>query len=422
MKIVWFALILIVLGALPSLSPAQTSPLPLAGLWDATVVVNGLAIPFRMEFSGEGSSIRGSFFNGQERVTSTSGRTDNRRNSDDNGAALILNFDEYATKLEATLKDGRLEGRYGNDARGYYPFEARRHSPPLPSKVEVPAISGLWEIQVKSPKGELAWRLIVQQTGAEVSAAVLRVDGDTGTLTGDYKDGKFVLSHFSGARPSLFEVIPQKDGTLEIIQNGKNHLTAVRPAEARAKGLPEPTDPFQHTKMKDPAQPLQFSFPDLNGHVVSNNDDRFRGKVILVAIGGSWCPNCHDEAPFLEELYRRFHQRGLEIVALSFEEGVQLKDPSRLRSFIKQYGIEFPVLLVGEPSELNERIPQAENLNSWPTTFFVGRDGLVRSIHTGFAGKASGEFHNKLREEITTLVERLLAEAPLRSTAAIISR
>jgi thiol-disulfide isomerase/thioredoxin len=40
----------------------------------------------------------------------------------------------------------------------------------------------------------------------------------------------------------------------------------------------------------------------------------------LVNITGSWCPNCHDEAPFLAEVYNKYHDRGLEIVALSFEE------------------------------------------------------------------------------------------------------
>jgi thiol-disulfide isomerase/thioredoxin len=45
---------------------------------------------------------------------------------------------------------------------------------------------------------------------------------------------------------------------------------------------------------------------------------------VLVTLMGSWCPDCHDEAPFLESLYRKYRSRGLEIVALSFEEGDQL--------------------------------------------------------------------------------------------------
>ncbi len=125
---------------------------------------------------------------------------------------------------------------------------------------------------------------------------------------------------------------------------------------------------------------------------------------------GSWCPNCHDEAPFLEELYRTYRGQGLEIVALSFEEPEQLKDPTRLRAFIQRYGIDYTVLLGGEPAELKDKLPQAVNLNSWPTTFFLGRDGRVRSVHAGFAARASGEFHDSLRKEVTTTVERLLGE------------
>src|SRR6266496_6580707 len=87
--------------ALAPIAVAQS----LSGSWDATVVVNGLEIPFRMEFAGD----RGSFFNGDEKVTSTSGHfTD---------GSLVLNYDHYGTKLEATLKDGALEGRYGREGR-----------------------------------------------------------------------------------------------------------------------------------------------------------------------------------------------------------------------------------------------------------------------------------------------------------------
>ena len=205
-----------------------------------------------------------------------------------------------------------------------------------------------------SKKDEKAWNLILKQKGTELSASILRIDGDTGTLTGHYQDGKFVLSHFSGARAALLTITPQNDGTLKVEQAGERHagaMTAVRPEEARAKGLPLPTDPTQHTGVKDPSQPFPFSFPDLNGNIVSNTDARFQGKVVLIEITGSWCPNCHDEAPLLEEVYNKYHSQGLEIVALSFEEAEQLQNPVRLRAFIKEYGIRYTVLLGGEPAQ-----------------------------------------------------------------------
>ncbi len=378
---------------------AGVSAQTLDGLWSATVTFNQREIPFRIGFSTEGGA-HGWFFNGDEKVPSTSGSFA--------GGVLTLRFEHYATRLEAKLENGELVGTYGREGRANG-FRAAPYRAANGDGEKEPSIAGLWDIAVNSPKGEKAWHLIVQQEGAEVSAAILRVDGDTGLLTGGYRDGTFTLSHFSGARPSLLTLALQDDGSLEVVQNGKT-MSAVRSAEARAKGLPAPDDPMQHTTMKDADEPLRFSFPDLNGRVVANTDTRFQGKVVLVAIGGSWCPNCHDEAPYLQALYRQYRAAGLEVVGLSFEEGDELKDPARLRAFVKQYGIEYPVLLAGEPSELNAKLPEAVNLNAWPTTFFIGRDGKVRAIHTGFAGKASGELHDEMDREINATLRQLLSE------------
>ena len=403
-----FVAALLALAALPARVEAQS----ISGLWDASVVVNGgIEVPFRFEIAGSGTAIKGSFFNGDEKVTSTTGSFEN--------GALTLSFDEYGTKVEATLRDGRLEGQYSRGTRGApYPFQAKRFAPAPVGDAPIPPIAGLWNIQVgKSSKGEAAWQLIVRQSGAEASAAILRVDGDTGTLTGTYRDGKFVLSHFSGARPLRLELTPASDGTLSVVQNKDNPFTAVRADQARAKGLPQPSDPSRFTSVKDPTEPFRFSFPDLNGRMVSNTDEKFRGKVVIVSISGSWCPNCHDEAPFLGELYKKYRSRGLEIVSLSFEEEAQLKNPVRLRAFMKRYGIQNTELIPGEPKELAERVPQGVNLSSFPTTFFIGRDGRVRAVHAGFPGKASGEFHTQAKEESTATVERLLAESAQTSSS-----
>ncbi len=58
-----------------------------------------------------------------------------------------------------------------------------------------------------------------------------------------------------------------------------------------------------------------------------------------------------------------------------------------------------------------EKIPQAVNLNTWPATLFVGRDGKVKCIiHTGFASPASGVFNAELKTEFTSTIEQLLKE------------
>lgn len=394
-------LALALVAALPLTSRAQAPPL--AGLWDAAVVVNGLEIPFRFEIAGSHALPVGWFFNGDEKVTSTGGTFAN--------GALTLKFDHYATAVEASLVNGRLAGIYNRGA-SFYPFYAKRFTPSAAFPNEVPQIDGLWQIgNVASNKGEAAWRFIVRQSGAEVTAAILRVDGDTGALAGTYRNGKFIVSHFSGARPLVLELTPQPDGSLEILRNRTEKMIAVKAADAKLKDVPEPTDPSRHSSVKDPTAPFKFAFPDINGKVLSNTDQRFRDKVVIVSISGSWCPNCHDEAPFLAELYRKYRARGLEIVALSFEEETQkARGYPRLRAFNQRYGIDYPVVLAGDQADLAEKVPQIHNLNSFPTTIFLGRDGLVRGVHAGFAGAASGVFHDSAKEEITATVERLLAE------------
>ena len=380
----------------------------LTGMWDATVVSRGVTVPFRMQFANHGTEAQGWFFNADMRTPSTSGHFEN--------GMLVLQFAQLGTRLEAQWRGDHLEGTYyGTRVTGTLPFRAR----PNPGKPQenpgaapgVPLIAGEFEIAgVKSGKHEQAWRFIVTQTGADVTATILRVDGDTGALTGSWQGHEFVLSHFSGARAALMRIEPQPDGSLAITLNNTTHYRAVLPKEARAEGLAAPADPESHASVKDPSEPFHFSFHDVNGKLVSESDTRFHDKVVLIGILGSWCPNCHDEAPFLVELYRRFHAQGLEVVGLAFEEEDQLANPVRLRAFVKQHGIDYPMLLCGVPDEASAKLPQLLGFDAWPTVVLLGRDGRVRRVHSGFPSQGSGPVYTQTRQDLTASVEKLLAE------------
>jgi len=67
-------------------------------------------------------------------------------------------------------------------------------------------------------------------------------------------------------------------------------------------------------------------------------------------------------------------------------------------------------LVPGNPDELQAKVPQAVNLNAFPTTFVLGRDGRVRATHAGFPSPGSGEFYRKAERDVRAEVERLLAE------------
>lgn len=407
-----FALLSIAVGA-ASLFAQTPSNVP-QGRWDATFTLNQTAIPFRLDISGEGASLVGTLYNGDLKQTTTSATLDNGK--------LTLNFDHYLTRIVATVQDGQLKGEVDGrfEAEKYfsnYPLIATRHvdvSEGTPS--DVPSIAGTWEIEHESPKGEKAWRFVVEQKGAEVSTSILRVDGDTGALVGHYRDGKFDLSHFDGSRPLVAEVTPQNDGSLRIQLRGSytptDPLIAWRPEMARAKGLPEPANFVTHTTVRDPNEAFSWRFPDVNGKLVSSDDPKFKGKAYLAIVTGTWCPNCHDEAQYLVQLYAKYHGKGLEIVALDFEEPEQQQDLHRAKAFIKKYNVPYTYVIAGAPAEMWEKVPQAVNLNTWPATLFVGKDGRVRKIHSGFAAPASGQFNTELQAEFTGEIDSLLAEKP----------
>jgi thiol-disulfide isomerase/thioredoxin len=393
-------------------SPKQPA---IAGDYEGTATVHGQSVPIHLRITGDGPNLKAALVNGPEESPASSVTF--------KGGHLLITFDYYAKNLDLTVSSKAprpsFTGTFGAVKPRYpltlNPSSAKTAGSPLPE-----AIKGDWEIATNSAKGESAWDLHINQLSPTLSKAVIqRIDGDTGSLFAT-DPGQGLFSHFNANGAALYKIVPGPNGTL-LVSNllradlnppEQQNLIARRPTEARKENLPPPTDTAAQTTMRDPRVPLAFSFPDLTGKVVSNTDPRFDGKVVIVAIGGSWCPNCHDEAPLLESLYKQFHSQGLEIVNISFEEEEpgQEKNPPRLAAFIARYGITYTVLLGGTTDQLNEKIPQANNLNSWPTSFFIGRDGLVKEIHAGFAGPANQPAHDALVKEVTTLIEHLLAE------------
>jgi len=401
------------------------------GRWDAVLTQNGTEIPFRLDIKGSGDKLQGVFYDGFKPYDGTT-------SASFKDGKLVLNIEHYLTTINATVQDGKLAGTVvaeNRDSSAQYGFQAVRHVDTAAAATDAPSIAGNWIIPLDAPssKGEKAFRFIVQQQGAEVAASILRVDGDTGSYSGAYKDGKWVLSHFDGGRPGVIVVTPNADGTLTVQQNGKKAaaqtasasaygadatpdgryaaaLTAYRPDVAQAKALPAPEDFLAHTTARDPNETFAFNFKDVNGKPVSNDDPRFKNKVVLAIVTGTWCPNCHDEAQYLVQLDKKYRDKDLAIVALDFEEPEQQGTLAREKAFIKKYGVKYTYLQAGAPAEMWEKVPQLNHLDTWPATVFIGRDGKVKAVHSGFASPASGEFNTQLKQEFTSRIEQLLAQ------------
>ena len=369
------------------------------GIWDATILAGGESVPFRFEITE--SPLRVCFFEDTQPVCSTSARIDNGK--------LAALWDYLGRELRLESVGGGLQGAYRGlrskrelvvQAKPYRPLTGAPNRPGPPID-----LSGEWEIH-SALKEKLAWRLLLRQAGPDLKGTILRVDGDDGTLVGRLDGDHFLISHFSGDRPVMLVGTRAGDGSLDLRFEGEE-MFGVRPSAARARHLPPPADSATFARAKDPSEPFHFRLPDLSGRTYTDAD--FHGKPLVISVTGSWCPNCRDEAPFMAELYGRYHAAGLELAAFCFESADDTNH-DQLRAFLRRFAIPYPALLAGEPSDLKAVLSQIDNIAAFPTTIYIGKDGRVRAVHTGFPSTGSGEELTRVKREIRELVERLIAE------------
>ena len=133
------------------------------------------------------------------------------------------------------------------------------------------------------------------------------------------------LQTFDGAHAFLFTAAFEEDALQGTFWSGTQSIL-----QWSATRDPDVTlaDATTLTFLKPGYDRFTFSFPNLAGEPVSLDDEQFQGKVVLVTLAGSWCPNCHDEAQFMTELYKRYADNGVEVVALMYEH---LEDPDAAR-------------------------------------------------------------------------------------------
>ncbi|MDX2042394.1 MAG: TlpA disulfide reductase family protein [Acidobacteriota bacterium] len=384
------------------------------GVWRGTIKNNsGETVAFTLEVKRAGEKIIGELVNGDERTVSTSASFA--------GDKLNLNYDFYDAKLTATIDGDHLQGsfdrQWGKKILNREIHAMRGDSKAVSGKSEND-LSGEWLMTVGQEPKLSYWRAAFQQKGGEISGTIIPVSGDWGTMTGTVENGELRLNRFDGINCRVFKAKLTPEGKLEgMVDFGLTDpirkVIAERITESNKAIVANLPDPMNHTRMSNPAEPFRFSFPDLSGKPVSNTDDQFKNKVVAVSITGSWCPNCHEESPFLQQMFDRYGKEGFQPVALAFEySGETARDSEQLKIFAKRHSLKYPVLLAGSTDEgqIQQKLPQLVGFGAYPTTVFIGRDGLVKRIHAGFEGRATGERSVKLKAELETLIKELLAE------------
>lgn len=322
---------------------------------------------------------------------------------------------DFKTQLQP---DGSLKGIWikgTSDGNQYWPFYA---SPTksgrftITDKETIANISGRWEVSITRPNNTVRPAIAeFQQKDNYLTGTFLTPSGDYRYLEGIVSGDSLKLSTFDGNHVYYFAARINTGKTIDGIFysgfGGKEKWVAIKNNDAQ---LP---DVGNTPQLKEGFEKLNFTFPDINGKKVSINDNRFKNKVVIVQIMGSWCPNCMDETSFLMEYYKKNQQRGVEIISLAYELSTDFKrSQASLRKFQQRFKVTYPMLITGvsvnDSLKVEKTLPQLNIIKVFPTTIFIGKDGKVKQFHTGFYGPGTGEHYNAFKKYFYTTVEDLL--------------
>jgi peroxiredoxin len=174
-------------------------------------------------------------------------------------------------------------------------------------------------------------------------------------------------------------------------------------------------DEYSYTHLREGETSLNFKFKNTKGEFVSIKDEKYKNKVVVVQILGSWCPNCMDETAFLSKFYNSNKQRGFEVIGLSYERYDNFEDSKKaLAVYQKRFNVQYPFLITGvkpsDPQIVEKTLPQIDKIASFPTAIFIDKKGNVRKIHSGYDGPGTGKFYEAFVKEFNEYINELLAE------------
>ena len=125
---------------------------------------------------------------------------------------------------------------------------------------------------------------------------------------------------------------------------------------------------------------------------------------------GTWCPNCTDETNTFKELYKEYQSKGLEFIAIGFENGKEEDCYALLKKFKEKKNIQYTVLYGGNAKRATADIifTMLDGVKSFPTTIYVGKDGLIKKVYSGFNGPGTGEYYDQYLEQTKKLIEEMV--------------
>lgn len=402
------------------LTMAQQKATLSSGQWLGELIrEDGVSIVFNFEVSRNSDSIKIYLLNGTDRLE-----------ADDisiKGDSVSIRLPFFDSRFNAILLHGNtLQGTWVKrlaDREQTMRFVAvhqgaKRYRFEIHRKQPVADISGRWATGfVDESTGNVIKAVgVLDQKGTYLTGSFLTRSGGYRYLEGVVDGDSLKLSGFDGGYAVYFTAKVNND---RQISGGKYFSeTSSVPRIWQAVKDPKasiPDDPSLSVLRPGISRKLNFTFRDVNGHLVSFTDEPFQNKIMVIQILGSWCPNCMDETLFLNEVYQKYKSKGVGILGLAYERTADFaRSQKAVNNFVKRLKVEYPVLItpvaLNDPDLALKTLPQLEKIAAFPTTIFTNRNGEIQKIHPGFSNPGSGEDYEKQKQQFFEIIEGLLSE------------
>lgn len=381
-----------------------------AGIWrGVTKTAAGVEIPFNFEVTDVAGRSALTIMNGAERIKVT----DITRKGD----SVFIHMPLFDSQFKLKLVGNNLVGKWVRNLGDTYAVMDFIATPKTSWRFKTPKkplynISGRWLVPFGEGKKKDITVGEFKQEGSKLTGTFLSTTGDYRYLEGVVTGNELYLSCFDGGHDYLFtaKINGKKiiDGKFYAGLTSIDRWTGIKDDKAK---LP---DAYSLTALKPGYKKIAFSFKDLNGHQVSLTDSRFKNKVVIVQILGSWCPNCMDETAYLINYYKKYHPKGVEIVGLAYEQTKNFaKSQKTVQQLKNRFNIQYPLLITGYTptnGDPAKSLPMLVKVLGFPTTIIIDKKGDVRKIHTGFSGPGTGKYYTDFIAEFEKLTDGLLAE------------
>jgi thiol-disulfide isomerase/thioredoxin len=309
-----------------------------------------------------------------------------------------------------------LHGIYVKDYLDDYvmPFEAKYGGAPRFQSSDASRshkFVGKWEVDFLSDTDTKKAIGIFDQFDNHMKGTFLTATGDYRFLEGVVDGDTMMLSCFDGTYIYLFKATLNDQGDLAgDFWSGKSWHQKWAGTRNEEFELP---DPYSFTYMKEGYDKFEIKFPNPSGDLVELADRKYRNKVVVVQILGSWCPNCMDETKFYVDWISKNPNSEVEFIGLAFERKPEADYAfERILKMKEKLEVPYEVLLAGTTSQESraQALPMLNKIFSFPTSIILNRQHKVRKIHTGFSGPGTGIYYEKYVDDFNLLIDKLINE------------